>query len=285
MWKVDPPNVGDLNSQLDSALIHKDKTVAYELTDAERQAIKALYQSYDKLGGEPDPCLLPAALDGCKDALHIAYGEVQKGGRLSQLRGDLLAAVLECPLCGFEAATTLDHHLPKEEYRALSIYARNLVPSCQPCNRAKGTLVLQPGKGMIHAYFQVIPDVAFLVANVEYEAGALVVTFLIDGTNLPAPLAERLKFQLQRLRLNERYFSPINIFLFNLKPSLNLFRGSPNEAGSIRDFLMASAASYDADFKLNHWRTALVRGLAACDDFLADPWSYLDKPMHTIKAA
>jgi len=285
MWTIDPPDVGDVDAQLNAALIHKDGTVVYALTVAERAAIAALYATYDELSGEPDPSLLPAALDACKDALHTAYGQLQKGGRLANLRGTLLAAVMECPLCGFEAATTLDHHLPKDDYRALSIYSRNLVPSCQPCNRAKGTLKPIAGEGLIHAYFQTLPDFTFLIADIQFAGGTLVVTFSIDNMFLPAGLGERLTFHLQRLNLNKRYFDPVNIFLFNLKPSLNLFRGQPDEAGQIKTFLLASATSYDGDFKLNHWRSALMRGLAACDDFLVDPWSYLDRPLHMIKAA
>lgn len=285
MWKITPPVVGDINSQLDRALIHKDGTIVYQLSDAERTAITELYRSYDELGGEPNLNLTPAALDQCKDALFDAYGQVQKGGRLEQFRGRLLAAVIECPLCGFEAATTLDHYLPKDEYRALAIYARNLVPCCQPCNRAKGTLAPVAGEGMIHAYFQFIPDVTFLVADVHYDAGALVTTFRIDDTHLPANLVERLEFQLARLKLNTRYIEPINIFLFSLKPALKLFRGQPNEAEQIKAFLLASADEYDQDFKLNHWRTALLRGLAACDEFLVNPWSYFDQPLHVVAVA
>ncbi|MER8861564.1 HNH endonuclease [Mesorhizobium sp. M0757] len=284
MWKVDLPDVGDIDDQLDAALIHKDGTVAYHLTDAERLAVATLYQGYDSLLGEPDPSLIPVTLDACKDALHTAYNEVQKKGRLSKLRGTLMAAVIECPLCGFEAATTLDHHLPKDDYRALSIYSRNLVPSCQPCNRAKGTLEPVAGKGMIHTYFQDIPDFTFLFAEAGYTAGSLVVTFRIDPTLLPAGLSERLKFQLHRLKLNDRYFDPINIFLFNLKPSLRMFRGKPNEAELIKAFFLASANSYDCDYGFNHWRAALMRCLATSADFLADPWSYLDKPLLSLKA-
>lgn len=285
MWKVDLPDVGDVNAQLDAALIHKDGTVTYALSAAERLAIGAVYHAYDVLFGEPDPSLMPLTLDACKDALHAAYNEVQKRGRLADLRGRLMAAVIECPLCGFEAATTLDHHLPKDDYRALSIYSRNLVPTCQPCNRAKGTLEPVAGQGMIHSYFQEVPEFTFFEADAEYEAGSLVVKFRVDSTFLPAGLGGRLDFQLDRLNLNARYFDPINIFLFNLKPSLKMFRGKPDEAELIRSFFLASAKSYDGDYKLNHWRAALMRCLAASDDFLADPWSYLDKPLLSPKAA
>ena len=279
MWKVDLPEQGDVDAQLNSALIQKNGTADYALSAAELAAIKVLYNAYDGLLGEPDPALKPAVLEACKDAIHSAYSQLQKGGRLAELRGEILAGVIECPFCGVDAATTLDHHLPKDEYRALSIYPRNLVPGCQPCNRAKGTLEPVPGEGMIHAYFQQLPEFTFLTADVDYDAGRLVVTYSIDDMFLVGGLGDRLTFQLNRLKLNERYFDPINIFLFSLKPALNMFRGQPGADELIRTFLTAAATTYDTDFGLNHWKAALMRGLAASDDFVVDPWSYLDSPI------
>ncbi|WP_424361404.1 HNH endonuclease [Methylocystis parvus] len=283
MWTISRPDVGDIDAQLDAALVHKDGTVVYALTANERDSIHALYAAYDVLEGEPDPALMPPGLDHCKNALHAAYGQVQKGGRLAGLRGALLAAVVECPLCGFAPASTLDHHLPKDEYRALSIYPRNLVPSCQPCNRAKGTLQPVAGEGMIHAYFQQLPDEAFLHADVDYNDGVLVVSFRIESAALEAPLLERLRFQFDRLSLNARYSDPINVFLFNLKPAFKMFRGMPNSQDLMRSFLVRSAMDYETDFGLNHWRVALMRGLSACEAFLADPWSYLDRGLLEVR--
>ena len=244
--------------------------------------MSARYQG-DCVSFPPRPYQLPCRR-GRIQLFQVQTGE-QITRQLSTLRGTLLAAVIECPLCGFEAATTLDHHLPHDDYRALSIYSRNLVPTCMPCNRGKGTLQPIAGEGLIHVYFQAIPEVSFFVADAHYADGALVVTFRIDDAALPAGLGERLAFQLDRLKLNDRYFDPINIFLFNLKPSLKMFRGKPGEAALIKDFLLQSAESYDEDFKLNHWRAGLMRALAASDAFLADPWSYLDKPLLELKKA
>ncbi len=277
MWKVDPPEQGDIDAQLAAALIQKNGAVDYALSAAELAAIKILYDAYDGLLGEPNAALKPALLDACKDAILNAYSQVQKGGRLAQMRGELLAGVIECPFCGVNAATTLDHHLPKDDYRALAIYPRNLVPGCQPCNRAKGTLEPVAGQGMIHAYFQDFPQSTFLVADVEYHAGKLVVTYSIDDTFLIAGLGNRLTFQLDRLKLNERYFDPINIFLFSLKPALNMFRGKPDADELLKRFLTEAATTYDGDFGLNHWKAALMRGLSVCDSFIAAPWAYFER--------
>lgn len=285
MWTVKLPEAGDIDAQLDAALIYANGDFVYELSVAERAAIHNLYADYHQRRGEPDPALIPAALVGCADALHGAYGQVQKGQRLASLRETLLAAVLECPLCGSAPATTLDHHLPKDDYRALSINPRNLVPCCQPCNRAKGTLVAVAGQGMIHAYYQALPEVTFFRADVTYGAGSLVVEFGINPAGVTPALVARLQFQLDRMKLNERHPDAINVFLFSLKPSLEWFRGKPGERNLLQDWLVHAANTYDRDFGLNHWRTAVLRGLAVCDAFLDDPWAYFDKPPPAMQAA
>ncbi|MDX0906353.1 hypothetical protein GOL75_14040 [Sinorhizobium medicae] len=276
MWKMRLPPAGDLNAQLDAALIQINGTVLYELSPEERQAIHDLYDQYDQLGGEPHHTLNPEELNACRNALHDAYDQVQLSGRLSTMRARLLDAAPECPFCGAAPATTLDHHLPKGEYRSLSINPRNLIPSCQPCNRAKGTLSPVAGEGAIHAYFQTLPDETFLVAQTSYVDGALAVSFFVDEQVAPPPLSERLTFQIGRLKLNERLAKSINTFLFELKPGIELLRDIPDTREVIKTHLLKAGESFDRSFGMNHWKAAVVRGLAACEPFLDDPWSYLD---------
>lgn len=285
MWKVTLPDTGDIDAQLDAALIYVNGDVIHALTQVEREAIHALYGRYDELLGEPDATLIPAGLAACADVLRDAYGEVQKNGRLKDLRERLLGGVMECPLCGSGPATTLDHHLAKDQYRALSINPRNLVPSCQPCNRAKGVLAAVAGEGLIHAYFQPLPAVTFLEADITYENAALTARFCVNGAVLDPGLAARLAFQLNRLELNSRYPDAINILMFNLKPGFCCLRGKPNERDLLHEFLTFIGTSYDEDFGLNHWRAALARGLAGCEPFLLDPWPYFDRPPAGLQAA
>lgn len=286
MWKVPLPARGetDVNAQLDAGLIQTDGTVDYALSDPERQAIHELYALYDQLLGESDPSLDTDVLSACKDALHDAYDQVQKGGRLKRMRGSLLGAVRECPLCGAAPATTLDHHLPRAQYKSLAINPRNLVPSCQPCNRAKGTVVPIAGQGMVHAYFQALPAATFLRATISYIDGALAISFYIDPAAAASPLNERLTFQLTRLSLDERLVDSINIMMFTLKPAFEMFRGLANERAQIQEYLRGAARSYNKDFALNHWRSAVVLSLSECDAFLDDPWTYLDNSLIVTEA-
>jgi hypothetical protein len=125
-----------------------------------------------------------------------------------------------------------------------------------------------------------------LKATSAYAAGALKVSFAIDGPQLAdAGLAARLDFQLKRLKLEERHPGAINIFLFSLKPSFNMFKGKPDERELLRDFLLNAADTYDTDLGRNHWKAAVARSLAECDAFLDDPWTYLAKPPAAMTAA
>lgn len=279
MWKVNPPAKGNIDSQLDAALIESDGTAKYTLSAAERSALHVLYDDYDALMGEPDARLNPAALSLCQDAIHDAYNQVQKGGRLATMRARLLRAARECPLCGAAPATTLDHHLPKGDYRSLAINPSNLIPCCQPCNRAKGTLDPAMGEALIHAYFQDIPAATFLVATSEYDAGTLVISFSVDSEIVEEPLLSKLTFQIRRLKLDERLADSINIFLFDLKTGIENFRKLPEAREEIRIFLQKAAVSLDGSFGKHHWKSAVARSLAACEPFLNNPWLYLDNPL------
>jgi hypothetical protein len=143
-------------------------------------------------------------------------------------------------------------------------------------NRAKGTLEPVAGEGIIHTYFQTLPEETFLVTQTSYADGTLVVSFSVNELVVAAPLLERLTFQIGRLKLDDRLAKSINTFLFELKPGLELLRELPDPREFIKTHLLKAGESFDRSFGLNHWKAAVVRGLAACDGFLDDPWSYLD---------
>lgn len=273
MWTLPPPDVADVDAQLTAALTYANGEPVYALSPIERAAVLTVYQAYDALLGQPDPSLTPAALAACRQNIREGYGQVQIGGRLAALRASLLASTDVCPYCGFGEPTELDHYLPKTQYDELAIYPRNLVPSCGPCNNAKRTIVpgVPPDPGLIHAYFQALPDAVFMRADVVFAGGALDVTFRIETAALTPALAAMLQFQLVRLKLNDRYPRQINKFLSEQRTAMLMFE----DAGELATFLLRSAASLAANFGRNDWRPALLEALAANDMFCAAPKEYL----------
>ncbi|MER8370226.1 HNH endonuclease [Mesorhizobium sp. M0902] len=267
MWLLDKPNVRSVRKQLDTALTLVNGNAVYALSAAERTAIAAAYTLYDRERGCPHPDLLTCGLTApCLTALYRAYNEVQKGGRLKGLRRSLLHGAETCPLCGFAEPTQLDHYLPRHQYRGLSIYPRNLVPACGPCNNVKRTHVGAGDDELVHPYFDELPDEDFFVADITMTGAALVATFIINPDSIDPVLAARLQFQLERMQLNQRYRKQINIFLFGQRTGMLRVYAAGGEA-ALRAFLLAAAADLDRDFEQHDWRAALMRGLAACDPF------------------
>lgn len=215
MWTLPLPSVDDVDLQLTTALTLVNGEPVYALSGAERAAIQAVYAAYDALLGQPGPALTSPALDACRHHLAAGYNQVQIGQRLAALRSLLLASTDVCPYCGFGEPTDLDHYLPRSLYEALAVYPRNLVPSCGPCNNAKRAFVpgVGPAPGLIHAYFQQLPDLEFLRADVAFAIGMLDVTFMIETGVVGAPLEQMLQYQLPRMKLNARCPRQINKFL------------------------------------------------------------------------
>lgn len=282
MWVVPSPSVAHVRAQLRTALTLANGTSVHALTAAEIQSIKAVYATYDQGGGQPDPALQPAALGSSFQALHDAFSQIQIGGRLQKLRGRLLDAADECPLCGYGEPITLDHYLPRSQFHLLAIYPRNLIPACQACNRKKGTGVPSGTDGFIHPYLDPLAqtngmgDEPFLHADVHYRSGALRVVFRIDHPYLDDLTLGRLRHQLDKLSLNRRYTAPINTFLFGMKTALRQFRGK-GAAPQRQAYLESAAEDWAEDFGVNDWHTALLRGLAACSRFCANPEPYLTR--------
>lgn len=277
MWILEADPTGDLDDNLDRALTYANGAPVYRLSVAERAAVHVIYQLYDGLLGQPHPDLRPAALDGARLALQNAYSEVQKGGRLANLRRRLLASTDACPYCGFGEPRDLDHYLPQSVYGELAIYPNNLIPSCNPCNNAKRTVVpgLAPGApaGFIHPYFETLPDCDFLIADVDYVQGSLRVAYRIDPPDLDPRLFAKLQFQIDRLKLNERYPQRINSFLSEQRTGI-LTAARAGEA-VVRDFLAKAAGDMADDFGRNDWRVALLRALAMDVRFPQEPELYL----------
>lgn len=271
------PSVDDVDDQLTAALTDGYDNVIYDISAAERAALMAVYQAYDAFLGQPDEALTPAILAACRPHLAQAYDQVQIGRRLASLRSALLAPTDVCPYCGFGEPTQLDHYLPKIDYGEIAIYPHNLVPCCGPCNNSKRTV--QPGVGQgsfIHPYFEPMPDTVFLDAAIQFDAeGALDVTFNIIEGSVEDPLWNMLRYQLVRLKLNERYPRQINKFLSEQRVAILMVRETGEGPGPVANYFAKNAVSLSQIFGPNDWRVALVRALAQTEVFCADPGSYL----------
>lgn len=269
MWKLCVPDVDGVQDQIVLGLTRRGGQLSYPITPGEVAAILTLYGVYDQFLGRIEQEALTGLLpDECRMALADAYGQVSKRGRLKDLRKRLFLGVDVCPLCGFGEPTTLDHYLPLSIFPELAIYPRNLIPACGHCNAAKNSFVEDnEARGFVHAYWCVLPEQRFLFANCTIQSGRLNVVFYIDPAVAGPDLAQSLNFQLDRLRLNQRYPRQINSFLFSQRYGiLSLMQEEPN-ADRLRNYLRGAAVDLEGAFGLNDWRSALMYGLAVSDEF------------------
>ncbi|MEO7178771.1 MAG: HNH endonuclease signature motif containing protein [Allosphingosinicella sp.] len=281
MWLLDAQGLGNLDADLTAALTYVNGNPVYALSAAERAAIHVVYDLYEAMLGQPAPGLTPVALDAARPFMHDAYDQVQIGGRLKDLRARLLASTQACPYCGFGEVKDLDHYLPRSTYGELAIHPRNLVPSCGPCNNAKRTVYpgmpAARGPGLIHAYFQSLPDEDFLHADTELAGdGTLTVTFRVDNPGMDPALTAKLQFQLTRLKLNARYRAQVNKYLSEQRTAMLMIHGIGPALFS--DFLAKTSEALVASYGRNDWRVALLRTLAADPAFCATPEAYLGAP-------
>lgn len=270
MWTLPLPCIDSAREELETALSRDRGAPPYHLTDPEKDEIESLYQSYDDGDGRPEDGLTaPALADALKTALYDAFAHVQKNKRLHDLRERLKLPADDCPLCGFGAVTDLDHYLPQSKYKALSIYARNLVPCCHPCNRKK--LAVAEGDAdqqFVHAYFEDIPRERFFFTDVAIENDGLKVEFRAEqSASMDEDTFKRIKFQIDKLNLNVRYQREVITFVTSQATN---FDDVYNNGGAenLRDLLLRNAGNHVKNYGLNDWRTALCYGLADCGEFI-----------------
>jgi len=274
MWKLNSPTVDTVEQDLLGAVTYKiERPAIYEPTRQELNAVNTLYRAYDANQGRPIERLKGTELgDEFREVIKNAYGEIQENGRLKDLRDRLKLAPAHCPLCGFGPIQDLDHHLPKSIYKPLAIYPRNLVPSCTTCNKKKYTVAAdEPTKQFLHVYLESLPDEVFFFADVAIDpaSGALKVFFRIEkSASMSDEMEQRLRFQIDRLDLNSRYSKEINTYLSSLETALEDAFGKENNIDKLKDFILRSCNSSERKFGKNDWRTALLSGLAMCDEFL-----------------
>jgi hypothetical protein len=247
---------------------YRGQTRGHEITDEEVEQVVALYDRYEQNRGAPCVELRGADLpDSLRDTIHAAYAKTQEGRTLQPLRDRLFEGVDLCPVCGIDPASELDHHLPQSEFKPLAIHSRNLVPMCHPCNHTKLAGVDEAGEGFLHPYYDILPDLDFLVATISIDGATLMVSFAIDPmAALPAGFADRLTTQMAALNLDARYQQEVNTYIASHAAALHLAHRAEGQVGVQRTLRLQARYETQA-FHRNHWRPTLLRALSELDEF------------------
>ena len=258
---------GDLKKAVRSYQ-YRGEILGHDITDHEIDEIIAIYNLYEQNRGIPHTAFKGLGLpESLRETVHAAYDKTQKGRILQPLREMLFNGVELCPICGIDAVTELDHHLPQSKFKPLAIHSRNLVPMCHPCNRAKLAGFDEDGEGFLHPYYDLLPDLDFLVATIDLNGAALVVSFAIDlAAALPPGFAGRLTDQMTTLELDDRYQQEVNTYVASHAAALHLAHRADGQAG-VRRILRLQERYETRKFHRNHWRPALLRALTEHSGF------------------
>lgn len=275
MWRLDTPNSSTSPNDLSVALTLVNGNPVYPISATQIDRILELYKKYDDNFGNPSTLLkgMPEEQD-LLDAIHNSYSQVQIGGRLEDYRNRLKLNAEICPYCGFGSITDLDHHLPRSVFKAHSIYAKNLIPCCHPCNNIKRAKAGEAPNGQFsHVYLGEYPTEPFLIAEIEVSPAGLTVDFSVIQTPTLNPQEfERLHFQFSILNLNFRYKAPINLFLGTLRTSIEIF--SALGAPALKLFLHSNYLSSCQDLGPNHWQSSLLLALSKSSTFCEGGFQY-----------
>jgi hypothetical protein len=238
---------------------------------AARASVIAAYQQYESSAPEVGG-LVPAQLTAVQqEALRHAY--MVETEAMNRMREQLLLSVLvaQCPFCGIGEARTLDHYLPKERFPEFSVLPINLVPSCPICNNLKRDRVLNAGTDIrmfVHPYFDVVPNVDFMVVNARLEENALILAYRLQRpAEMHARTFRRLQSHFEELDLADRYRRMGLNNLGEQYPALSRTYGQEALADRVAEKLLEVAQDYEASRGPNHWLAKLYRALASLRAF------------------
>lgn len=240
----------------------------HDITALEIEEVVKLYDCYEaNRGGACEDLKGGGLTNTLVSTIHDAYEKTYEGRHLYSLRESLFKGVDLCPICGIDPPTQLDHQLPQSVFKPLSIHARNLVPVCQPCNSAKLAGFGEGSTAFLHVYYDRLPDLDFLKADIVLNGSALVTTFAVDAAVfLPFGFTERLSGQMHTLGLNIRYQQEVNTYVVSHAAALHLAYGAGGQE-SVRTILRLQSRYETTAFHRNHWRPTLLRALTDHDAF------------------
>lgn len=251
MWRLNKPKIEEAVSKDIQKLANE-----IALSPIVRTKLRNLYVNYDSQGGYvTDAQISTITLDDASK-IYDTYSKTYDGKRLSYIRTELMQDVFKCPYCGIAQPTTLDHYLPKSDYKALAVCRMNLVPMCGVCNNYKNA---KEYADFIHCYYEKFPDTIFLVAEVFIKNNRFAVKFsfnlsAINNLNLRKKLCKQEK----EIRLFNRLLKESTVYISTLCSECEV-----KDTDSLKLWLDRRLNKSEILYGKNDWRCAILRGLLA----------------------
>lgn len=258
LWCVDRIRDPDVKKRLEDI---SDNIARYEGEFANAGASASFFKivPHDSVGGNVsraemisvyDQQMVPAISRG-----RVYYDSIMR-----------LAKHRRCPICDFGQVSSLDHYLPKAHFPGLAMCPANLLPSCADCNKRKSSAFAKcASKQTLNPYFDDITCDLWLHAQFKPRTPIVVEFSVRKVPGWSRILASRVRHHFDTFRLSQTYSMEAAIELDDLRESLPglLTAGGKSEVQQH----LADEANKRSRVRLNSWRAALYRALAASDWF------------------
>lgn len=272
MWKVTPPTIpvsqvldACASTVTDSAKKARYLAASNAMTQAEAEFWHAL--QITNLHNFPQS----------KNVLNVTKAEMEwlytqkmarqeASGRQLYDQIKMAAPNGKCPLCGRGAVYSLDHHLPKAHYVDLAISPKNLVPSCQDCNKSKLAAIPSiASEETINPYVDDVETATWLRARVVEVAPAAFLFFVDSPAEWPQVMRNRVSSHFRNFKLRKFYASEAATLLANIRTYLSLSVAKQGVNG-IRAYCHEMAESCLVAHR-NSWEAAAYTAMAESDWF------------------
>lgn len=260
-----------------ASIVAQRRLAAREVLHGVQAAVLAAYGAYITSQGNGE-VIQPIPLSNDEpDRLAENYRLLDKNASHQHIRDEVLACARfdMCPYCSVTTVDEIDHVLPKSVYPEFSVLAQNLVPSCGRCNSSKAsTCFVSDGKSFPHPYLYHIPDGKILHADVAVSRGTVTWSFsLIWLPGMDERLFAAMQSMFEVLELEERYGQVSVVEVVDRAQAMD----DQHDAGGpalVREYLQREAQSARRRGGENYWKTAILSGLAANQEFCAGGFRY-----------
>lgn len=260
MWSLPKPLIEDAIADVARVIARSGN----RLKETDGVILKTLYRLYDNNCGSITPEDDKRIDNDIRNVLYGLYDKTQQGGALYYIRRELFSNIDYCPMCGISVPSQLDHQMPREDFRSLSVCRMNLVPTCSICNNKK-----RKGNpsNFIHPYYaQAIMNLPFF----EIEIHSSPIThrmswkFSINKDIIhDRNLVSKIESQVAVIKLFRRLYRETNIMLSDI---LNADITSQEQLDFVMKYEYRKYTNNNR-YGMNDWRCVFLKSLIESPHF------------------
>jgi hypothetical protein len=194
---------------------------------------------------------------------------VGAGGAERNLYDTIRTSATRCPYCTFGEICEVDHFLPKKKFPEYAVLPANLLPICHLCNHTKRSKrPLSANAYLLHPYFDRLPAVTWLFAEMIFEAGGPVLKYRIElDPGIHGDIAHRLGYHFDVLRLGKRFRETSAVVLAEIEEMLTGHLGALAPNAIAHHFALEAIRKYKVHG--NCIEAAAFRAASESDDYCA----------------